>query len=788
MTKPAGQRAVPGDSIRDVVTASAWNSMLDMLDSWRRSAGGFNVAPGEVTSGDCVIEVKNDTGEDLSRWACVGLGDVTVAPSENTDEFIERHVVTATTPASTHATKFAILQEAIPDGEIGRAVVCGKTIATVNVSNTSHGYASPEAGSYRLQSGDTGLARILYVETTGTQDALVVIGAGSGAPSSDDNGGDTNTTLINGCDVSDCLPDGSPFAIKLKGDADCKEVPEKWEIGGVIGARGQCCDGRIWFDYDRWLSESGPGNTYFPIILDHVGNTGKLWRSAWIECSDLLRQRDPNAGCGTATWEWSNEPTELDCGQEWQSQVNECTGVNTWIADNPSPEILVWLLLSSSCECEGGYETPVAPSSQPPYAGFITTTPCVPTQPYKWIRPTGVTPGCPDGTCSGVDADPDGGPLGPPATAPTGPGQYQSYPCTVTTSGDPAWVMISGCRCGTAVAPSSPGTEIGQRVTTICEQTTDTDGDGYGDGSTELLVRWEMNADVEPATLKLVDSAGNVYFSYAIPSPRVFCCMCANSFIFAGCGPYYRCPPAGSICVRPHVPAGCDSLGTDAGCDSTQFDVEITAPDAPAGWNTGLTTDEQFNYIWPYISDIDGYFQLTAVTPDQLLEAAPVGIFARYGCCAGYAKIVRESTVLTTQGPSSPYESEQIRRRTWDIHYAGYEFTAEPAPGTCDAAAVPYLTVNGIVETLFRYKAGQNPDISTWSELGVYPIGDPEDPSTWWGFTAGGTDLLTMQLEGDVEGECGVEIAFTATSLFAEGDDLSAEGLGGSAVGNVVPA
>jgi hypothetical protein len=185
MTKPSGQRAVQGDSLRDVVTTSRWNSLMDMLDEWQKSRGQFAVTPGDVPSSSCVIEVMNDTGSDLDRWACVELGAVTVLPSENADEFAERHVIKGRTPTTSSGAKYAILQEAIPAGEIGRALICGVTLATVDVSDLGHGFATPQYGAERLTSSTSGSTQIIYAETTGIVDALVSLGgggSGGGAP------------------------------------------------------------------------------------------------------------------------------------------------------------------------------------------------------------------------------------------------------------------------------------------------------------------------------------------------------------------------------------------------------------------------------------------------------------------------------------------------------------------------------------------------------------------------------------------------------------------------------
>jgi hypothetical protein len=176
MPQPRSQRAKRGDNLRDVVTASAWNALMDMLDERLRSQQGANVGTSDTIRRDCMVEVRNDTGTDLDEWQVVGLGAVTTPPSELELEFIERHVLIAELPSSTHTSKFAVLQEAIPDGEIGRALVCGITIARVDVDDIEDERASVKSGVHRFESGASGPCRILYVEQDGdNQLALVLI-------------------------------------------------------------------------------------------------------------------------------------------------------------------------------------------------------------------------------------------------------------------------------------------------------------------------------------------------------------------------------------------------------------------------------------------------------------------------------------------------------------------------------------------------------------------------------------------------------------------------------------
>jgi hypothetical protein len=409
MTKPAGQRAIAGDSLRDVVTVTAWNALLDMLDQYRRSRPGAVIDSLPIDTQHCTIDVRNDTGATLYRWSTVGLSGVTVEPSVNADEFTERHVLKAVAIADIHATKFAVVQEDIPAGEIGTAVVCGVTIATVDVQATTDDYARPLVGSQRLESVDSGGIRILHVESAGDgQLALVLIGPpGEGA--------DSKKTCC-GCSPTECFD----FSVWQTNAGDC---PLFYSL--LVDEDIECCNGLAGGEH----------------ILEYDEDSG-YWIGPNIECGKQ------GSDCGTAEWEWS---TSESCGSKTYQWNSECGGC--WYEWNPAtPPFCVngsWSLISSSCgscgPCEApdhpGYGCDSGPDIQMPCT-FITGS---------WVLWAG---SCLCGT----------------APAPTEPGEFPgdfaTVPCTGATG---FWTTTSDdCTCGDAVAPETDGEFDGEVRVTSC--------------------------------------------------------------------------------------------------------------------------------------------------------------------------------------------------------------------------------------------------------------------------------------------------------------------------------
>lgn len=178
----------PGDPLR--IKAGTWNAVMDAS---RAVLAGRPAALGSAMPGvgtplrDAVtILVRNDSGSDLDPLSVVGLGAPVVTPTDNEDEFRENAALAASIPdADTDSGRFAILLEAVPAGEFGRALLAGVTAVKLQVADADHGFADVTDGdASKLTTADAGGAQILWKEAgTGTKWGLVRLGSPAGGAS-----------------------------------------------------------------------------------------------------------------------------------------------------------------------------------------------------------------------------------------------------------------------------------------------------------------------------------------------------------------------------------------------------------------------------------------------------------------------------------------------------------------------------------------------------------------------------------------------------------------------------
>jgi hypothetical protein len=175
----------PGDGF--VIRAATWNAFVDAARAHRKNeagrAGAGLPTPDPLTPG-CTVLVKNATGSTLPAWSTVKLGSPVVDAATYPYRVSDQPVFPATTPDGSDIP-FAVTEEPIRDGKLGRAVVLGVAVADVSVSDSGHTYAAPAASSLVLASGTSGPCRIIWKESgTGTLKAVVLIdrtGGGDGA-------------------------------------------------------------------------------------------------------------------------------------------------------------------------------------------------------------------------------------------------------------------------------------------------------------------------------------------------------------------------------------------------------------------------------------------------------------------------------------------------------------------------------------------------------------------------------------------------------------------------------
>lgn len=187
------------------VSAEEWNGMLDaaVLAKTFAARTPRAVDPPGLRANE--ILVKNSSGADRARFEVVGLatGPV-ISPVDSLAGFHQLPALVAALPTTAdYFGKFAILQEPVKSGSLGRAVACGLSYVKIEVAQTWHQRADvTNSSAAKLTSCPQGAAQIIWAESgTGEKWALVHIGSvlevvlDSKAPSAWSAGGDKTCTI-----------------------------------------------------------------------------------------------------------------------------------------------------------------------------------------------------------------------------------------------------------------------------------------------------------------------------------------------------------------------------------------------------------------------------------------------------------------------------------------------------------------------------------------------------------------------------------------------------------------
>lgn len=156
----AGQKFFP--------SAARENLVSDLLRRMQAQGGAAGAARDTGRNAyDGTVLVENLTGGDRDLFEVVGLSEPIFGPADNLGEFQFRFALKALTPTAASWGKFAVLQEPIASGKIGRAMVQGLTPALVRVVSEfdDYAFANSAAGDQcaHLVSGRTGAAQIVWV-------------------------------------------------------------------------------------------------------------------------------------------------------------------------------------------------------------------------------------------------------------------------------------------------------------------------------------------------------------------------------------------------------------------------------------------------------------------------------------------------------------------------------------------------------------------------------------------------------------------------------------------------
>lgn len=532
----------PGDPLR--IKASSWNAMQELVARSRQAAPGIS-APGR---GERVVRIKNTTGSPVDRWGVLGIGGVAISPTDNSPEFEAGPVLLGVVPTIAHVGKYAVLQEPLAAGAIGRAIVSGDTVCRVQVSSALHGFAEITSGiTTQLKSANSGTAQILFAESTlGPGLAYVrLLGPAKGTS------GEVDLGWASGCAPWVCqyMP-GSLVDVPGIGSA-----PRQYQFAMPLTC--DCCGG------------NAAGE---PVTLDWIEGTNK-WESASFLC-------DLAAACGTQTYRWTIPGVPQDPGySEWRTRRGAVCGFEAWIwNDGTHGGGARWV---RSGACTGGCEASTAPPSPGAVNGQIEFREC---GSWEWYM---VGSYC---QCGATVV----GPTAPPTSA------NESISVIIACTGGEctgeagSWVAVGDtCACGTSAPPSEPGARDGVEVIVACTLT---------DAGYTASARWRLTVDTD-TFMELVTDDETIVLRYQLDKRKTWCPLCQNAMEWvAPCGPHSCSGWLQAICVSPYFPAltcedfnplpmeysfGIDSISNDEFASDpawSAFDLEAMN----GAWTAGL--------------------------------------------------------------------------------------------------------------------------------------------------------------------------------------------------------
>jgi hypothetical protein len=168
-----------GDKLR--IPAAAYNSFIDTARDFQARQRGISSTPQAGTRSSGIVLVRNDSGDDLSRYTVLGIDSPIIDPEDSLDGFKNRVAVVGVTPTEDdHVGKFVVLLEPLKSGAIGMAYGAGICPVKVDVpdEDVEYPYADIVDGeTANLEAKHYGAAAILWrAGSTGVQWALVRLG------------------------------------------------------------------------------------------------------------------------------------------------------------------------------------------------------------------------------------------------------------------------------------------------------------------------------------------------------------------------------------------------------------------------------------------------------------------------------------------------------------------------------------------------------------------------------------------------------------------------------------
>ena len=163
-------KVVSGQDLR--IKAADWNDIGAAVAANKKRL--FDGGATQNNAGHEIIKVANNTGAPRTIFSPMLMGNPTVDPAVDVNEFMFRPTIYVDVANGGDDLNMCILQEPIGTGKVGRAMLVGVSPVSIDVTDANHLFAKPVDGEYYLESSEAGMFRIVYKQSgTGTKWALV---------------------------------------------------------------------------------------------------------------------------------------------------------------------------------------------------------------------------------------------------------------------------------------------------------------------------------------------------------------------------------------------------------------------------------------------------------------------------------------------------------------------------------------------------------------------------------------------------------------------------------------
>jgi hypothetical protein len=164
------------------ITEPTANAIIEVAENWaKHRLDPTGVDPLDFTFQGNVVEVFNNAGQFLPRFAVGGLKGTFFNPGQNLAEFQSQPRFSLETPIPNDTSRFCVTIEPIAVGQVGLAVVSGVVPCMVQVFSGKPlpSFADIIVGQVNYLQGSNGGAAVLWCDTLGPQSPNYVPGYGT---------------------------------------------------------------------------------------------------------------------------------------------------------------------------------------------------------------------------------------------------------------------------------------------------------------------------------------------------------------------------------------------------------------------------------------------------------------------------------------------------------------------------------------------------------------------------------------------------------------------------------